>query len=268
VSQQIAALERLAGVRLVERARGAGPVTLTEAGTVLLAHAEPMLSRLRAARADIAVIADGRTHEVRLGVDPGIGRRVLPAVLGDLAGQPHAPGVLLVETTSDDHRRALLESGDLDLAVVELPLADSRLAAAALLRDRFIVLAPVCSPLAGLGRPPTMAEILSMRTIWTGNTKLADAPPSGEGRVRGAMPYETLQALVAAGQGVAIVPEVLVDAGQSAVVALEIADGPPPRMLGIAWHSERQLGRPVQALQAAFQRQCAGVDRSAAGAIA
>jgi DNA-binding transcriptional LysR family regulator len=250
----------------VERGRGAGPVTLTDAGAVLLAHAGPMLSRLRAARADIAVIADGRTHEVRLGVDPGVGRRVLPAVLGDLAAHPNAPGVLLIETTSDDHRRVLLASGDLDLAVVELPLADDRLASAALLRDRFMVLVPVGSPLTGLGRAPTMDEILAMRTIAPGDSKPRDPAPSGPGLVRGAMPYGTVHALVAAGQGVAVIPELLVDGGERSVVALEIADPPAPRILGLAWHSERQLGAAVQALQAAFRRQCPGLDRRPVGA--
>src|ERR671929_96326 len=49
VSQQIATLERLVGERLVERPGGPRPVSLTEAGTVLLRHAEGIVARHRAA---------------------------------------------------------------------------------------------------------------------------------------------------------------------------------------------------------------------------
>src|SRR5690242_19846582 len=47
VSQQIAALERETGTRLVER--GVRPVRLTEAGRALAAHAEAVLARLEEA---------------------------------------------------------------------------------------------------------------------------------------------------------------------------------------------------------------------------
>ena len=40
VSQQIAALERIVGLRLVERPGGPRPVSLTEAGEILLRHAD------------------------------------------------------------------------------------------------------------------------------------------------------------------------------------------------------------------------------------
>jgi len=52
VSQQIATLERLVGERLVDRPGGPRPVTITEAGRVLLRHADGIMARLRAAQAD------------------------------------------------------------------------------------------------------------------------------------------------------------------------------------------------------------------------
>src|SRR5260370_7326656 len=44
VSQQIAALERAVGERLIERPGGPRPVSLTEAGRLLLGHAEAILA--------------------------------------------------------------------------------------------------------------------------------------------------------------------------------------------------------------------------------
>src|SRR5215210_1541087 len=59
VSQQIAMLERIVGQRLIERPGGPRPVSLTEAGELLLRHAQAIVSRLEAAQADFAALAAG-----------------------------------------------------------------------------------------------------------------------------------------------------------------------------------------------------------------
>src|ERR1051325_2054596 len=53
VSQQIATLERLVGQKLVERPGGPKPVSLTEAGRLLLTHAEAIAARVAAAPAGV-----------------------------------------------------------------------------------------------------------------------------------------------------------------------------------------------------------------------
>src|SRR5919197_2541536 len=59
VSQQIAALERLVGQTLVARPGGPKPVSLTEAGRLLLTHAEAIAARVAAAQADLNALGDG-----------------------------------------------------------------------------------------------------------------------------------------------------------------------------------------------------------------
>jgi DNA-binding transcriptional LysR family regulator len=56
ISQQIAALEAAVGARLVDRRRGRGGVSLTEAGELLLAYATDIGQRLRAARAELTAL--------------------------------------------------------------------------------------------------------------------------------------------------------------------------------------------------------------------
>src|SRR5690349_17782837 len=81
VSQQIAALERAVGERLVERPGGPRPVTLTEAGRLLLLHADAIVARLKAAQADMAALQEGAAGTLRVGTFQSVGARVLPAVM-------------------------------------------------------------------------------------------------------------------------------------------------------------------------------------------
>jgi molybdate transport repressor ModE-like protein len=63
ISHQIAALESLTGKRLIERSRGTRPLALTDAGEILLAHADAVIARVRAAQAELAAL-DGNCANV------------------------------------------------------------------------------------------------------------------------------------------------------------------------------------------------------------
>src|SRR5919204_1574616 len=85
ISHQIAVLEALVGERLIERSRGTRPLSLTEAGEVLLAHSSGILARIRAAQADIAAIAGGSSGTLRVGTFPTVSTRILPPLLRHFA---------------------------------------------------------------------------------------------------------------------------------------------------------------------------------------
>src|ERR671923_2100931 len=76
VSQHIAALEREAGTKLVERsARG---VRLTDAGRVLVDHADVILARLADAEAELEAIAGLRGGRLRLAAFPSVAASLMP----------------------------------------------------------------------------------------------------------------------------------------------------------------------------------------------
>src|SRR2546423_13020464 len=66
ISHQIAVLEGLVGERLIERSRGTRPLSLTEAGEVLLTHSSGILARVRAAQADIPAPPRGSSRPLSL----------------------------------------------------------------------------------------------------------------------------------------------------------------------------------------------------------
>src|SRR5215210_2219935 len=81
VSQQIATLERIVGERLVERPGGPKPVSLTEAGRLLLRHADAIVARLAAARADLQALSEGEAGTLRVGIFQSVGERILPELM-------------------------------------------------------------------------------------------------------------------------------------------------------------------------------------------
>src|SRR5215470_19094191 len=81
VSQQIAQLERIVGQRLFHRPGGPRRVEPTEAGRLLLRHADAIVAQLDAARADMAALAEGAAGPLRVGIFQSVGARILPALL-------------------------------------------------------------------------------------------------------------------------------------------------------------------------------------------
>jgi DNA-binding transcriptional LysR family regulator len=89
VSQQVALLERIVGVRLVERSGGPRPVSLTPAGDVMLRHGRRVVDQLAAARADLAAWSAGSAGELRVGTYHSVGAKILPRTVG--AWPRHCP---------------------------------------------------------------------------------------------------------------------------------------------------------------------------------
>src|SRR3954468_6854924 len=89
VSQQVAALERQLGVRLVHRGRGGG--LPTEAGEALLAHAAALADRLALAAAQLAELAGAERDRLRVGAFPSALATLVPAAVARLLER--RPGV-------------------------------------------------------------------------------------------------------------------------------------------------------------------------------
>jgi DNA-binding transcriptional LysR family regulator len=82
VSQQVSALERQLGVRLLER--GPSGPTPTEAGALLLAHADAVADRLAQADRQLAELAAADRDTLRIGAFPSALASVIPAAIARL----------------------------------------------------------------------------------------------------------------------------------------------------------------------------------------
>jgi len=114
VSQQLAILEREAGVRLLERA-GRG-VRLTDPALALVAHADALLERAALAEAELAAAAGTVTGRARIAGFQSVALRIaLPAILALASDAPR----LRCELIEAEPEQALpaLALGDLDLVL-------------------------------------------------------------------------------------------------------------------------------------------------------
>src|SRR5438067_9481954 len=139
ISQQVAALERSMGSRLLERPNGTQKVTLTRAGARLLEHAEEIVARMSAAAADLDGLSDEQV--VRVGIFQSVAVNLLPRILAELSGRAPEVEVELDERTVDADLLAAVERGDLDLTFGMLPLANGPFEPVELLHDPYVVVA-------------------------------------------------------------------------------------------------------------------------------
>jgi DNA-binding transcriptional LysR family regulator len=253
VSQQIQTLERLVGERLLERPGGPRAVSLTEAGALLLRHAESIIARLEAAKADMAALAQGHGGRLRVGTFQSVGARVLPAVMRRFSAEWPGVDVELTESVSDEELQRLVERGDLDLAFAMPPLLEGPFESLELLADAYVLLVPGDHELADAGRA-SLADVGDVTLI--GNracrsTTLAE----GELRQRGvgvdvafrSDDNGTVQGLVGAGFGVALVPLLTIDRNDELVRVLELEPEIPPRRISLVWHRDRHRSPAARA---------------------
>ncbi|MGH3060402.1 MAG: LysR family transcriptional regulator, partial [Gaiellaceae bacterium] len=245
VSQQIQALERIVDQRLVERPGGPRRVSLTEAGELLLRHAAGIVARLQAAQADLAAYAEGSAGTLRVGTYQSVGARVLPRLLREFTEAWPSVSVQLTEWSDDGHLLGLVERGELDFSFVMLPVEEGPFEPVELMLDPHVLVVPADSELARRPKPPALREVAGMplignrlcRSVHQVETRLRDAGVEPQIVFR-SDDNGTIQGLVAAGVGVALVPLLTVDTGHEGTAVLGLADV-PPRRIGIAWHRDR-----------------------------
>jgi len=233
-THHVGELERAVGVGLVARRNGRRTVELTAAGRLLLSRGATISGRLAAAQHDIAALERPSDPCMRVAVATGAEAllgRVVPAML-----ERHPDVRLHVIEVADPAEPALqIERGAADVGIGAPPVRPA-VAGAELACDPFLVLARCDSPLARLPAVERPEQLAGETLI-----VLASAPPEASLDLERAIRVPvagTLQPLVAAGLGVALVPASAVPhlEAELAAVPAELA---APRRTAVCWHAAR-----------------------------
>jgi len=241
VSQQIAALEREAGMQLVTR--GSRGIRLTEAGEALVRHADAILTRLADAEAELEAIAGLRGGRLRLAAFPTVGATLMPLAIATFRDR-HPDIELTVRQLEPEDSLPLLKSGELDIALTIEPSksdAAEGLESTFLLDDPMFAALPLHHPLAHKSRV-RLKDLAS--ESWIGTT---DACSCGtlvrnhcirvgfEPRITfESDDYLQIQGLIAAGVGVALIPTLALTTVRDDIVIRDLGNEAPVRKIAAA----------------------------------
>jgi DNA-binding transcriptional LysR family regulator len=246
VSQQMAALERRAGMPLLDRTtRG---VRLTEAGEALLRHAEAILAEQTLAEQELEAIAGMRGGRVRMAAFPSAGAALVPPTVS-LFSARYPDVELSVLDAESEESAAMLRAGELEVAIVGtrtreeeygdlydgldlLPLLDE---------PRYALLAP--GHRLARRKRLRLADLADEVRIELGRAThrsriyLAPGPEPRPDQPRIAFlsdDINVVQGLVAAGAGVAVVPELALTNTRPDIVIHNLGSSAPTRPIAAA----------------------------------
>ncbi len=247
VSQQIATLEREVGMKLLDRTRE-GP-KLTDAGRVLVSHAEAAIARLDEAERELAAIAGLEGGELRLASFPSASATLLTEAVSTFHRR-HPAVRLSVADAEPEESLPRLRAGELDLALSfdysSRPSEDERdLERRLVLTESMHVALPKSHELASRSVVP-LAELAEVE--W-----LCGSRPSSCGEVifdacrsAGFEPrigfesddYHVMQGFIAAGLGVTLLPDLALATLRSDLVVRPTDPAPPERRVWAAARAE------------------------------
>ncbi len=238
VSQQISALEAEVGVPLLLRLRS-GPV-LTDAGRLLVSHADAAICRLEEAERELAELSGLGAGELRMASFSSASATLVSRAARRFRDAHPEVRVTMSEADPEESLPAL-KRGEVDLAIAyDFDLAeiggDRDLVLTHLLDEEMHVAMPPDHPLAG--QPTVRLEQLadetwlcgvsesSCRQLTVGSCERAGFKPDVAYESND---YTVMQALVAAGMGVTLIPDLALMFRHPDVAVADIVPEPPIR---------------------------------------
>lgn len=264
LSQQVRKLEDELGGRLFDRL--GRTIALTPLGERFLEHARRVLEEVEGARQEVAELLGLRRGSVSVGAIPTIAPYLLPRALPGF--RRAYPGIKV--SIREDLTGALVEQltqGELDLALLSLPVMRNTLVSERLVKEPMFLVVPARHPLARQGsRQVAFAEIASepLLLLKEGHCFRDDVLQICE-RARlnphvafEAGQFDTLVAMVAAGTGVTLLPEMALPHFRHANIRLlEMAHPKPTRTIGIVRARDKYLTPAAAAFMQELKTRCA-----------
>jgi DNA-binding transcriptional LysR family regulator len=240
ISQQIATLEAETGMTLLERhPRG---VSLTAAGQMLVGHAEGILAGLEAAEAALSEIAGLRGGRLRAASFPTAGATLMPLAIATFRGAYPDVELTLAEGEPEEIVPRL-HAGELDIALLfefagESLQLGGDMTRVELLEDPMYLALPREHPLAAMERIK-LEDLAGDAWVQTSRSSPCALHVVRSCHAAGFEPnvafesddYQTVQGLVAAGVGVALIPELALSVVREDVVIRALAPAPPLRQV-------------------------------------
>jgi DNA-binding transcriptional LysR family regulator len=251
ISAHVARLERELGAPLIDRANG----RLTEEGTAVVARARRILSELDALVSDVAACKDEVTGTVRVGMIGTTARWLVPRLM-DMARKRHPKLRLVIVEGNTTGLEPLLASGQLDLAVLHLPLTGRDLVARLLFEEDLVLVVPRGHTMVSPDRPVTLEDLADMELLLPvpgtafrdeldAVTRPLGVTLSPAAEIDG---LRLIASLTFEGYGPAILPATAIPSFLRAEFHPVPVEGLPRRRVGVAQRSRGLPSAPTRAL--------------------
>lgn len=250
VSKQLRLLEREIGVPLFHRV--GRKVVPTDAAFALADLADRVFDDIAATLGAVSGPDSPYGGSLRLCATETVSDNLLPPVLAELRRRYPRSHIQVEMLGSDDAIRRVLDD-EFDLAIVVLPVADSRLEVEPLLREDVLLLVPPGHPWAtrptvpmseALTEPSLLLSMpgLGLRTMVDAAARDAGSPLRGNLEMRS---QQAILSLVASGGGIAFAPRMSAER-RTDLVAIPIE---PPQTREIGWIRRRGRHLPPIAVE-------------------
>lgn len=256
VSQQIAQLEAEAGQPLIVREpRG---VSMTEAGHAVVRNAERISRLVAATHQELEELAGLRVGSLRLGTIPTVTESFLPDVISRFRGS-HPDIQLSIHSAQLSELSGMFDAREVELAVMWENEASSislghDLSTTRLMRDPSYLLVPTDHRLAGrrtvdIGEASDEQWIIrkspQVLSVLRAACQAAHFEPIASFEARS---YQEVQAMVAIGMGVALVPRLSLTGVRHDITALSLGRRAPARHIVLAQRRGERLSPAASAM--------------------
>jgi len=254
LSAQLKKLEEFLGVALIERRPRR--TALTAAGTAVVERARRMLREAEDIRALARASQDPLGGQLKIGLIPTLGPYLLPRIAPRLQRALPKLQLLLHEHQTAPLIARVVE-GELDLALLALPMDTRGLETRSLFAEAFVVAMPDRHRLAARRRLRTADLVGEKLLLLEDGHCLRDQAldvcrrAGTEEQDFGATSLETLRQMVAAGLGLTLLPRLAVEGPFGAARGLAIRPFAPPspsRLIGAAWRRSTTRGAAIAAV--------------------
>jgi len=251
LSEQIKKLEDDLGAVLVNRGRRES--TLTAAGEALAVHAEALLEHAENARGAVRELVGLRGGRLAIGAIPSVSASLLPKPIAEFRTQHPDVELVLAEGTSDTVCE-WVASGRVSLGIIQLPSSGGRFDERVLLTEPFVLLASPSHPVA-LRKTVDLAKLAKEPFVFykgrARDTALSACRTAGfEPRIACASgELEAVHALVAAGLGLALLPELAAHRAAPACALLRLRGPKIERRLGLLTRQGHRSSPAAEAFQ-------------------
>ncbi len=257
LSRSIQKLEEELGQPVFERKTRS--VSLTDAGTLLQSRARQVLSILEDTKAEI--MDDGEIGRVRIGAIPTVAPYFLPEILQRFSAS-YPKATLVVQESTTDLLLHDCSQGEIDLAIVALPVSAKHLEVEELFQEELLLVLPPDHPLVEKPRirlsdvKPFPFVLLDEAHCLSGNIVSFCRQRSFQPvAVERTSQLTMVQELVALSHGVSMIPAMARQRDESdRRVYRSLSSPKPTRTIAVAWNPYRFQSRLSQAFREFLHR--------------